>query len=921
MKNWPRKTFEPCKVGALTSGSRQAGPTLITKRDPVENCGCRPVLASIGPSAVETSNGLHASKRPVANESARRESLSLGFDPLMKSTPAPPVDRIERTINPFALTVLILCLAVSIGALWVAPGGSSTMILSWMLVALAACGVLGLLLFAFGLLQIPTRAARFDTTKAIADSSPDGLLVTDQEARILYANGAYRALSGAPAGGDLRSVERLFTGSPDVSESVYRLSQAAKSGGRASEELRLAPPPNGEGDVAWYRIRVRPLEGAAKAGLTVWTVSDETREHGRHETFFQDLQHAIDYLDHAPAGFFSAEPDGAIVHMNATLAAWLNCDLAQFAPGQLKVDDIIAGDGAAMLSLVSGRPGEVTTQQFDIDLKPRRGRIVPARIFHKIAFSSDGAPGPSRSLVINRAPGEIKGEEDLRAAEVRFARIFNSTPVAIASVDASGGLLRPNAAFVRLAPDALKTNLAAGRPSIFTIVAERDHAAMRAAIDAAVQGRSDIAPLDVSLEGAGAARSARLFVSAADPASDEGANAIIFALDTTEQRTLQENLAQGQKMQAIGQLAGGVAHDFNNVLTAIIGYSDLLLANHRPTDPSFQDIMQIKQNANRAAGLVRQLLAFSRRQTLRPQTLQLNDVLSELQMLLRRLVGETIQLDVVHGRDLWLVKADLNQFEQVIVNLVVNARDAMKEGGRITLRTRNLPASECGGLKEMAIVPADFVLIEVEDTGHGIPADVRAKIFEPFFTTKEVGKGTGLGLSMVYGIVKQTGGYIFCESEPGAGATFRILLPRLVRDEADEPVKKEAPKPAADLTGRGAILLVEDEEAVRAFTARALSSRGYTVLEAESGVDALRIAEEAGGPIDLIVSDVIMPEMDGPTMLTELRRRGFMAKIVFVSGYADDAFARALPEEQEFVFLPKPFTLKQLIETVKGAMA
>ncbi len=847
--------------------------------------------------------------------------MSLGFDSLMKSTPAPPVDRIERTVNPFVLAVLVLCLAGAIAALWLAPNAKGVMILSWMLVALAACGALGLLMFAFGLLQVPTRAARFDTTKAIADSSPDGFLVTDREGRILYANEAYRALAGAPASGELKSVERLFTGSPDVSESVYRLSQAAKSGGRASEELRLAPPPNGEGDVAWYHIRVRPLEGVARDGLSVWTVSDETREHSRHETFFQDLQHAIDYLDHAPAGFFSAEPDGAIVHMNATLAAWLDCDLAQFAPGQLNVSDIVAGDGGAVLSMVSGAPGEVTTQQFDVDLKPRRGRVVPARILHKVAFSSDGGPGPSRSLVINRAPGEIKGEEDLRAAEVRFARIFNSTPVAIASVDASGGLLRPNAAFARLAPDALKTHPAARRPSIFGIVAERDHAALRAAIDAAAQGRSDIAPLDLSLEGAGAARSARLFVSAADPAGDDGANAIVFALDTTEQRTLQENLAQGQKMQAIGQLAGGVAHDFNNVLTAIIGYSDLLLANHRPTDPSFQDIMQIKQNANRAAGLVRQLLAFSRRQTLRPQTLQLNDVLSELQMLLRRLVGETIELDVVHGRDLWLVKADLNQFEQVIVNLVVNARDAMSDGGRITLRTRNVPASECGEFKEMAITPADYVLIEVEDNGHGIPADVRAKIFEPFFTTKEVGKGTGLGLSMVYGIVKQTGGYVFCESEPGAGATFRILLPRLTDAESEEPVKKEAAKPAADLTGRGAILLVEDEEAVRAFAARALSSRGYTVLEAESGVEALRVAEEAGGPIDLIVSDVIMPEMDGPTMLTELRRRGFAAKIVFVSGYADDAFAKSLPEGQEFVFLPKPFTLKQLIETVKGAMA
>ena len=355
--------------------------------------------------------------------------------------------------------------------------------------------------------------------------------------------------------------------------------------------------------------------------------------------------------------------------------------------------------------------------------------------------------------------------------------------------------------------------------------------------------------------------------------------------------------------------------------TAVIGYSDLLLANHRPTDPSFQDIMQIKQNANRAAGLVRQLLAFSRRQTLRPQTLQLNDVLSELQMLLRRLVGEPIALDVVHSRDLWLVKADINQLEQVIVNLVVNARDAMPEGGRITLRTRNVPAAECASLRDASVIPADYVLVEVQDTGHGIPADVQDKIFEPFFTTKEVGKGTGLGLSMVYGIVRQTGGYVFCDSEPGKGAIFRILLPRLVEAEVEAPAKKEAAKPAAaDLTGRGAILLVEDEEAVRAFASRALASRGYTVLEAETGVEALKVVEEAGGRIDLIVSDVIMPEMDGPTMLTELRRRGVEAKVVFVSGYADDAFARNLPGKQEFVFLPKPFTLKQLIETVKATM-
>ena len=836
----------------------------------------------------------------------------------MKSPPPAPVDRIERTVNPVALAVLLACLAGALLALWLAPNAMGVTLMTWMIVFLAVCGAFGLLLYAFGLLQFPTRAARFDTTRAIANSSSDGILVTDRESRIIYANDAYRALSGAPAATDLRPVERLFTGSPDVSESVYRLSQAAKSAARASEELRLSPPPSGQGEVAWYRIHVRPLQGVARDGLMVWTVSDETRDHARHETFFQDLQHAIDYLDHAPAGFFSAEPDGSIAHMNATLAGWLHYDLAQFSAGRLKIDDIVAGDGGAMLAMISGPPGEVTTQQFDVDLKPRQGRLLPARILHKVAFSGDGTPGPSRSLVINRAPGEIKGE-DLRAAEVRFARIFNSTPVAIAAVDAAGAVLRPNAAFARLAQAAPKSD-AKGRLSIFDLVAERDRAALRAAIEAAAQGNGEIAPLDVSLEGADASRSARLFVSAADPGADEGASATIFALDTTEQRTLQENLAQSQKMQAIGQLAGGVAHDFNNVLTAIIGYSDLLLANHRPTDPSFQDIMQIKQNANRAAGLVRQLLAFSRRQTLRPQTLQLNDVLSELQMLLRRLVGETIQVDVVYGRDLWEVKADLNQFEQVIVNLVVNARDAIQDGGAITLRTRNFAAAECGELKEVEVVPADYVLVEVQDTGHGIPPEVRAKIFEPFFTTKDVGKGTGLGLSMVYGIIKQTGGYVFCDSEPGKGATFRIFLPRRVGDEIDEPVKTEAARPAADLTGRGAILLVEDEEAVRAFAARALASRGYTVLQAETGLDALRVVEAASEPIDLIVSDVIMPEMDGPTMLTELRKRGLTAKVVFVSGYADDAFARNLPEGQDFVFLPKPFSLKQLIETVKGLM-
>ena len=287
-------------------------------------------------------------------------------------------------------------------------------------------------------------------------------------------------------------------------------------------------------------------------------------------------------------------------------------------------------------------------------------------------------------------------------------------------------------------------------------------------------------------------------------------------------------------MQAIGQLAGGVAHDFNNVLTAIIGYSDLLLANHRPTDPSFRDIMQIKQNANRAAGLVRQLLAFSRRQTLRPQVLQLGDVLSDLQMLMRRLVGEKITARICGTAATSGSSRPIStSSSRSIVNLIVNARDAMPDGGEIILRTRNVTPAECADFDDGALLAAEYVAIEVEDFGHGIAPEVKDKIFEPFFTTKEVGKGTGLGLAMVYGIVKQTGGYVICcERRRQAARPSRMLLPRYVADARATRRRQATPAkaPAADLTGHGTILLVEDEEAVRAFGARALASRGYTVL-------------------------------------------------------------------------------------------
>ena len=824
--------------------------------------------------------------------------------------------RTERAGSPLLVTIFAIVLLVAAFALTALQPEQASLLKTYLLALLAVVGIFALFGYAIGLFQLAGRAVKSDVTRVVCDTGPEGLLVTDFGGKFLYANDTYLRLANARSVADLRGVERLFSGSPEVSEAVYRLAQAARDGKRALEEVRLSPPlEGGVGGVGWYRVRVRPLPqlpGAKRASL--WGVSDVTRERERHENVFQELQHAIDFLDHAPAGFFSCGPDGDVSYMNATLASWLDYDLAQVGSGGLKLTDFLAGGGAALLGSVTGAPGEVRTEQFDVDLKRRGGQSLPTRLLHRLAFGQDGTAGPSRTLVISRAPGE-EPAENLRAAEVRFARVFNATPMAIAITDATGVISQSNASFAKMMPASLKGE--GSRRSIFAAIAEDDRAALQRAIRDAAAMKSDIPPVDVGIVGEGA-RSARLFVTGPE---QEGGGATIYALDTTEQRALKESFAQSQKMQAVGQLAGGIAHDFNNVLTAIIGFSDLLLANHRPTDPSFQDIMQIKQNANRAAALTRQLLAFSRRQTLRPEVLQLGDVMSDLQMLMRRLVGEKIELDLRHGRDLWLVKADLNQFEQVIINLVVNAKDAMPSGGRIVLRTRNVPAAECASFKEDVLLPGDYVAIEVQDNGTGIPEDVRDKIFEPFFTTKEVGKGTGLGLSMVYGIVKQTEGYVFCHSEVGKGTTFTILLPRHIATEADEPVKKEVVKSAtdADSTGHGTILLVEDEDAVRAFSARALASRGYTVLEASSGVEALEVAEANMGKIDLVVSDVVMPEMDGPTMFGELRKRGIKCKVIFVSGYAEDAFARNLPEGEDFGFLPKPFALKQLIEAVKGA--
>jgi two-component system cell cycle sensor histidine kinase/response regulator CckA len=850
-------------------------------------------------------------------------------------TPDLDIDSPQMTPEPGRRSGSILLVLLVAGAIVAAAVAFMTLgranaqpYILGLLALLAMVGLFTLFAFAAGIVRFADRAADDPLMRPIADHAFDGIAVTDSGGHIVYANPAYLTLTGATSMQDVRPVERVFIGNPDVSEAVFRLLKATREGKRQQEEVRVVAADGVHG--RWLRMRVRPL-GAAKrqSKYAVWSIADITRDRERQEDVFQELRHAIEYLDHAPCGFFSVNPAGDLAYVNATLADWLGHDLAEIGSGGLKLADIVSGDGAALLTSIVAAPGEVKTEAFDIDLRMRNGKTMPVRLYHKLAFGADGVPGPSRTLVISRARDE-RGDPQ-RAAEVRFMRFFDHTPMAIATVDKSGAIDRANARYAKLA-QSLSPDGAAAK-SILAAVKERDRAQLSTAIAAAAEGQGDIAPVEVMLDGA-RERWGQFFVTAVEDDDRDTEAAIVYMLETTERRTLENQINQSQKMESVGQLAGGIAHDFNNVLSAIMMANDFLLNAHKPTDPSFQDIMQIKQNANRAAALVRQLLAFSRRQTLQPKVLDLGDTLSDIGMLLKRLIGEKVTFPgVVHGRDLWPVKADVSQFEQVIVNLVVNARDAMPNGGKLAIRTSNVPAAEVATFAYKGMPVADYVLVEVSDTGTGIPPDIVDKIFEPFFSTKEVGKGTGLGLSTVYGIVKQTGGFIYVDSRAGEGTTFRIFLPRhhpeleaqpapaAVNGAAKEPAVPAAKPASTDLTGQGTILLVEDEEGLRSLNARGLRSRGYSVVEASNGVEALEALDERNGAVDLVVSDVVMPEMDGPTLLREMRGRNPDLKIIFVSGYAEEAFDKSLPENEQFAFLAKPFALSALIAKVKETMA
>ena len=511
-------------------------------------------------------------------------------------------------------------------------------------------------------------------------------------------------------------------------------------------------------------------------------------------------------------------------------------------------------------------------------------------------------------MLLDAGGGETSGA----ARDVSLQMLLQMLPLGLALADRDGRFLYLNEAFGRIA------GVAAGSVPTYPgdLVIREDKTAVADAVRRFASAQNTSGDIAVRLLG----RPDETVALTVAGTRGLGEAAVLLSLkDNSEESKLQRQVAQATKMQAVGQLAGGVAHDFNNILTAILGACDLMLMRHTPGDSDYDDIQQIRNNSNRAAALTRQLLAFSRQQTLRPQIVQLPDVVSEVSNLLGRLIGDTVDLVINHGRALGPVRADPGQLEQVIVNLSLNARDAMPGGGTLTLRTYAVTADEVRALDTEILPVGAYTALSVADTGTGIAPEIVSKIFEPFFTTKEVGKGTGLGLSTVYGIVKQSGGFIFADSKLGKGTTFVIYLP--VHASASEPAPVVAPKKperASELWGSATVLVVEDEDMVRAVAERALARHGYTVLTAANGEEAMRVLDAHA--VDLLVSDVVMPTMDGPTLGREARARWPDLPILFMSGYAEEQLRRTI-DLPRMGFLPKPFSVKALAEAARDTLA
>lgn len=743
-----------------------------------------------------------------------------------------------------------------------------------------------------------------DLLRAVLEGSRGARLVVDPSDTLVFCNERFEALCHGIGPPTFDTLTRLFGQSEEAGAGFRALAAEARRG--IADTVELAG--GGAERERIYSVSALPLGG--HKGYIHWRIEDISARRDADRMSSEERDKLIDFTDNAPVGFFSVDQDGRFVFVNATLSRWLGEDI-----------DTLLGCGRLHMYLDSPpsvhNPYDIlpeggARQIGEVRMKGPGGRSFLAALSQTVVHEADGTVRTRG--VVHDLTEERAMRQALEASEDRFQRFFEEAPLGIALMDPEGTLKDCNAALsamLGVSPAEIE-----GR-RFESLLAPESRSEVLSAMVRIDQGQR-IAPMEIALNGRAGLVAVQLHAR-----KFTGSDSIVLHfIDLTHQKTLEAQFVQSQKMQAIGQLAGGVAHDFNNLLTAMTGFCDLLLLRHKPGDPSFADLMQIKQNANRAANLVRQLLAFSRQQTLRPRVQDVTDILTELSHLLRRLIGANIDLELVHGQNIGLVKVDEGQMEQVLINLAVNARDAMEAGGKLTISTHAFANARPlrRGADEM---PAgQWVAIRVEDTGHGIPPEILPRIFEPFFTTKDVGKGTGLGLATVYGIVRQTGGYLHVESELEKGSVFSIYLPCASEAESRQAERASSPEEGAgrDLTGTARILLVEDEDAVRTFASRALTNKGYHVIAAPGGDEALEMLDEirAGGGIDLLVTDVVMPGTDGPTLARRMREIMPGLKIIFISGYTEDRLKDAMGGQ--IWFLPKPFSLGQLAAKVKDVL-
>ena len=748
----------------------------------------------------------------------------------------------------------------------------------------------------------------------ILDVDVDARLVTTDEGIVVYANRAYMAIAREAgvlgAAGLPPRVDRLFAQAGPESRKIFHLCRAAKSGLAAEEVITQLMGVGSNSRHRRFEITIRPMTktispGEGKKAQTIKYVAWRLREMAVEEVSDTLI---IAYQDY-PRPVLGLELSGRVAWMNKAMAKFLGVTTRT----PLHLSDIVLGETD---ELIEGLWDEDDDSPVQSRLRQAGGGAVDALL------TPFGQGGVGEGFVCL----EVQPNIEATTHNQEITGDLTEAPFGVAVIEGDIGsdakLVDSNKMFAE------------------TFAIDGKAAALGQCLDSktvrdlanAIKNRSASTPLarPVEVEIGEGANACFVALYARPVKRRRGSygkrRTILYAVDVTFQKRMEEDYSQDQKLKTIGHLAGSIAHDFNNVLLVIMGSVELLMRRHMVGDPSYGDLVQIQQNAQRARNLTRNLLAFSRKQTLQSEVFSITEMLREFSPFLNRSITERIQLDVINGRGLSKVKADKGQLELAIMNLAVNARDAMPQGGNIVITTKNVPAQEIGDYGYPVLEEIDHVLIEVADNGSGVPEEIADKIFEPFFTTKGEGKGTGLGLSTVYGVIGQMGGRIFLHNRPGEGATFRIFLPsyQLSEEEmADERATAQTKSASdnADLTGRGRILIVEDEDGARGIIVRALEMCGYEIVEACDGDEALEILQESDEPFDLLLSDIMMPEMDGPTLVQTAENHLKGTEIIFMSGYAEGAMRDKLDQIKGAGYLQKPFSLKTVAEKVKEALS